>query len=68
MTNSEREKELLEKIEETERRLDRAESEARAWNTGKYRQTEKAKMSKMLVSGYRKDLSKLHEQLADLRK
>jgi len=57
---------LKEKIRQKESQLSRAEQESNAWNTGKYKNSSNAPMSKALVSSLRKELSELREELENL--
>lgn len=56
---------LIEAIAQKERQLVLAENEATAWNRGKYKHTEKAKLSKILAESLQKELRKLQSQLSE---
>lgn len=56
--------ELLEKIKEKEAEEIRAERESKAWNTGKYKSSSNAKISKIYLQALRREIKDLKEQLS----
>lgn len=64
--SSSKRNELIKKIERVESQLQRESSESRSWNSGKYKNTSQAQMSKILVESRRKELAKLCAALEEL--
>lgn len=60
-----RKNELIKKIQEKEKQLSIAVSESDAWNTGKYKTSSNAKISKIFIDSLRKEIKCLHEELSN---
>ncbi len=53
---------LIKEIEKMELQLHRAEQESDAWNSGKYKNSSNADVSKIYVDSLRKSIAKLRQQ------
>ena len=56
-------KELEDLIAKKEAQLSRAERESNAWNSGKYKTSSNAPISKILVNSLRKEIAELYTKL-----
>ena len=55
--------EILKEIEKNQSQKANAERESEAWNSGKYKGSSNAKMSKILVASFDKELQNLYQEL-----
>ena len=58
--------ELIDKLEEKEAQLKRAERESQAWNRGRHKSASNAPVSKLYVESLRKEIAELRQQLKKL--
>ena len=57
--------ELLNKILDKEKQLDRAQSESDCWNNGKYKRSSNAPISKIFVSSIESEIASLRAELSE---
>jgi len=59
---------ILEKISQKEVQEAKAERESESWNTGKYKDSSNAEISKLLLKSLRKDIDNLYKELEKISK
>ncbi len=58
-----RRSDILQKIKEKELQESKAERESESWNTGKYKDSSNAKISKVYLKSLRKEIASLYNEL-----